>query len=430
MSTAAPTTAVSYVLSTQIGGSTTSMGSGQLPAAQIEHKKILVITGGSGRLGSTIARLAYDHWDDLQEIKLFDLYPPDTATVTGITGYTPPSIKPRVSYCPGNILNEDSVLGAFAKADIVIHCAAVVETGSILSRRNMKKVNVDGTHNVVQACLECGVRCLIFTGSLAQVLSENAQEQTSYDESYVCPAKSQLVFQQYGASKNEAENLVLLANGQEGKEGVTLKTCSLRFPVMYGEGDTTFVSECVINAKRCCGYMIPLGLTANCGVTMQAVYVGNAAWAHLIAAKRLLGCLDANGNEQASEKNKNCVVDVTATLESEDAGGKFYYVGDHTPITSFAKLLDQFLQPLGCRVLSFGMPFPLIRMVVFFLEFFFFFLSIFRVDYHSSLTRSTLQYMKLSHSFSWKKAKKELDYKPLFSYKVALARSMEFYRQI
>ena len=401
----------------------------------LKRKKTLVITGGSGRLGSTIARLAYDHWDDLQEIRIFDQSPPDKCTLTDITGFSPSSSKPRISYYSGNILDEESVLGAFAKADVVIHSAAIAETGSILSRRNMKKVNVDGTHNVVQACLECGVHVLVFTGSLAQVFAKKSRKPTRYDESYQLPVKSELAFPHYGGSKNEAENLVLLANGQEGKEGVILRTCSLRCPGMYGEGDTIFVSLNVAIARRCFGYLVPLGLFASNGVTMQSLYVGNGAWAHIVAARKLLEYGEEIDDDFRScrsdvSKNGDSVVDVTASSRDTDVGGKFYYIGDHTPITSLPKFYNQFLRPLGYRVLSFGVPYPLIVIIAFFLEFFLILLAVVRIDIHNPLTRSTLQVARLSHSYSWDKAKKELDYKPLYSHKVSLARSMEFYRQI
>lgn len=416
--------------------SSSSKGSGLCFRNVLKRETTLVITGGSGRLGSMIARLAYDYWDDLQEIKIFDQNPPDKLTVTEITGFSPPSSKPRVSYYPGNILDEDSVMGAFAKADVVIHSAAIVETGSMLSRKNMKKVNVDGTHNVVQACLECGVRALVFTGSMAQIYANNSRKPARYDESYQPSAESELIFPHYGGSKNEAENLVLVANGQEGKEGVTLRTCSLRCPGMYGEGDSFFVSLNVALARRCFGYLVPLGLFASNGITMQSLYVGNGAWAHIVAAKKLLnsgGDTDEYFGSCKSDifkENGDNVVDVTAASRDIDVGGKFYYIGDHTPITSLPKFYNQFLRPLGFRVLSYGVPYPLMGIITFFLEFFLILLAVLRIDIHSPLNRSSLQVAKLSHSFSWDKAKKELEYQPLYSHKVSLARSMEFYRQI
>ncbi len=395
-------------------------------------KATLVITGGSGWLGSTIAKVAYKHWEDLAEIRLFDCCPPDREVISSITGFSPPRGKPKVSYFHGNVLDEDALMACFAKADAVIHCAAVVESGSVLARRRMKQVNVNGTHRVVQACLECGVRALIFTGSLTQVMgSSNALNPVRFDESYQPSGRHQLAFPHYGGSKNAAENLVLLANEQEGKEGIALRTCSLRCPPMYGEGDTLFVPGVLAFARQCFGYFVPLGLWGNSGVTMQALYIGNGAWAHVLAAKKLLASSgDAVGGNDGS---RDSAVDLSSDHDASgdaDIGGNMYYVGDHTPICSFSNFYAQFLRPLGYRVLPIGIPFFLVRFLIFLLDFLLILLAIVRVDVAIPLNRGTLKCLRTSHSVSWEKARRELDYAPLYSHKTALAQSMEFYRKV
>lgn len=383
--------------------------------------KVLVITGGSGWLGSTIAKLAYRHWDeDLREVRLFDVTPPQRRIISNITGLSSPSGgKPKITYHPGSILKEEDLLACFAKADIVIHCAGLVENGSLLLRKRMKSVNVGGTQRVVQACLECGVRALVFTGSSAQILQTDTTKPVRYDESF--PPTKQLTYAHYGGSKNEAENLVLLADGKEGKEGIPLRTCSLRCPQMYGEGDRAFVPPVIQAARRCCGYLPPLGLTGNNGVTMSALYVGNGAWAHIVAARKLLDL------GKADELSVGSTVEITSDTGLE-VGGKFFYIGDHTPDCSLSNFFAQFLRPMGYRVLPLGVPLCLVKILVFFFEFFLIFLAFFRVDVTSNMNRATLDFFESSHSMSWDRARRELGYAPLFSHQNALAESMEYYR--
>lgn len=378
---------------------------------------VLVITGGSGWLGSTIAKLAYRHWDGgLREIRLFDVTPPQRRVISSITGLSSPSGgKPKITYHPGSILEEGDLLACFAKADVVIHCAALVEKGNLLQRKHMKRVNVDGTQRVVQACLDCGVHALVFTGSSTQILQTDTTKPVRYDES--CQPAKELIFAHYGGSKNEAENLVLLADGKEGREGIPLRTCSLRCPTMYGEGDRTLVPPAIHAARRCCGYLPPLGLTGNNGVTMSALYVGNGAWAHIVAARRLLDI------GEADELSVGSTEEITS-----EVGGKFFYIGDHTPDYSLSNFLAQFLRPMGYKILPLGIPFCLVKILVFFLEFFLILLAFFRVDVSSSVNRATLDFFKSSHSLSWDRAKRELGYVPLFSHQNALAQSMEYYR--
>lgn len=380
--------------------------------------KTLVITGGSGWLGSRIAKLAYDHWEDLKEIRLFSLDPPAPNVVSDITGFNTCTTKPKVSFHPGNILDEESLSTAFAKADVVIHCAAAVENGSFVLRRQMKRVNIDGTQRVVQACLDCGVRALVYTGSLAQVMTESSKLPVHYDETYQLPAKAKLLFPPYGGSKDKAENLVLLADGQEGRKGIKLRTCSLRCPVMYGEGDRSVLLT-LRAAQHCYGYHVPLGFLRDNGTTMQSLYVGNAAWAHVLAAKKLL-----NGIQDAAAEDSGLVLEPDV-----DVGGKFYYIGDYSPICSMLHFQAQFLRPLGYRVFPFGIPLFFLKIFVLFLEILLFSLALVGIDVCCPLNRNSLRYLQFSHSFSWEKARKELNYTPLYSHKTSLAQSMEFYRK-
>ena len=379
------------------------------PTTGQQRKTVVVITGGSGALGSQIARLVYSQWRDVQEIRLHDCIPPDASLITSITGYTTSKDKPRVTYFPGDVLDGDSLTTAFVKADVVIHCAAVVEPGSVTARHKMKKVNVDGTQKVIHACLECGVRALVFTGSLTQVLSlPKHRKVVRYEEDNDAPREmKELMFPYYGGSKNKAENLVLLANGQEGKDGNKLYTCSLRLPVMFGEKDSLFIATGLWAAKHCCGYLVPMGLMARSGTTMQSLYVGNGAWAHVVAAQKLLD------SERQTE-----------------IGGKYYYIGDHSPICSMANFQAQFLNPLGYRVSPVGVPLFLAMVIAYLIEFFLLLLSFLGVNARVPLTRSSVRFAKLSHSYSWERAKNELQYEPLYSHKTALAKSMEYYRRV
>lgn len=385
--------------------SSPSLGGG----AQCRSKTVVVITGGSGALGSHIARLIYSHWSEVHEIRLFDRRPPDASLITSITGYATSKDKPMVSYYPGDILDDDALTSALVKADVVIHCAAIVENGSVVARRKMKKVNVDGTQNVIQACLDCGVRALVFTGTLAQVQSLPKHHRVvRYDETSDPPIEMrELMFPYYGGSKIKAENLVLLANGQEGKNCIKLHTCSLRLPLMFGERDYQSILTGLRAAKHCCGYLVPIGLTATPGITMQSLYIGNGAWAHVLAAQKLLD------PEQQYE-----------------ISGKYYYIGDHSPVCSMANFYTQFLNPLGYKILPIGIPLFILLVLAYFLEFLQLLLSFLGFDVVVLLNRGTVKFAKLSHSFSWERARNELQYEPLYSHKTALAKSMEYYRRV
>lgn len=370
--------------------------------------RVVLITGASGSLGSHIARLVYERWPGVQEIRLFDLVPPPTSTITAITGYSGSRDGPRVSYYHGDLFQRESLLKACVRADVVFHCAAVVENGSAVSRRRMRRVNVEGTQCVVSACLECGVSALVFTGSLMQALAASCKKRrfVRLDESSPPPPDEELINPHYGGSKNAAERLVLAANGYAGKEGSKMYTCSLRCPVMFGENDALFVVAVLRSARQCCGYHLPAGCSST---TMQSLYMGNAAWAHIVAAQKLLD-KESRGH----------------------VGGKFYYIGDYSPISSFTDFMAQFLKPLGYRVAPWPLKLPLFLLLIFafLLEVVMVMLALVGVDFRSSLNRATVSYLQLSHSYTWERAREELGYEPIYQHNTALARSMEYYRRV
>jgi len=105
----------------------------------------------------------------------------------------------------------------------------------------MRAVNVHGTKNVIDGCIEQGVEKLIYT-STASVAFDGSdilyktEEQLGYAANPV---------DQYTGTKTEAEKMVLAANGRNG-----LATCALRPSAIFGEGDTLMVPTLVARAKQ------------------------------------------------------------------------------------------------------------------------------------------------------------------------------------
>ena len=365
---------------------------------------VVLITGGNGRLGREIARLVYERWSGVQEIRLLDLAPPQQTAITEITGYSDSGDKPRVSYCPYDITKVEDLRVCFAKVHVVIHCAALVDNGSLFVRRRMAAVNVEGTRNVIDVCLDCGVRALLFTGTMSQVYTTSIKGPVRFDEALEIPRNAELIFPHYGGSKAAAELLVLEANRRSGKDKVTLYTCSLRCPPLYGECDANLVLSGLKMAKYLCGFSIHIGSREN---TIQSLYSGNAAWAHVLAAQRLL---DQNTRESV--------------------GGNFYYIGDDSPAWSLGDYHRQFLKPFGYRRVPYlRVPIWVLLLLAYLVEFLAILLAVVKIEFASDLTRASVRWLDYSHSFSWERARRELQYEPLFDRSASLARSVEYYRR-
>jgi dihydroflavonol-4-reductase len=104
----------------------------------------------------------------------------------------------------GDICNLDSLLRAFQGADVVYHLAADV---TILPNHwlSIESVNVVGTRNVVEACLECGVRRLVHFSSVQAVTC--GSKDGIIDES--CPLVDSPNMPPYDRSKAAGEREVL-----------------------------------------------------------------------------------------------------------------------------------------------------------------------------------------------------------------------------
>ncbi|XP_070778608.1 3 beta-hydroxysteroid dehydrogenase type 7 isoform X2 [Enoplosus armatus] len=188
---------------------------------------VYLITGGCGFLGKHILTLLLEKEDKLVEVRVFDKRV-DSSLTELATGRT------KVVVIPGDITDYGSVLEASRGADVVIHTASLVDVWHKIPETLIYSVNVTGTENVINACVECGIQGLVYTSSM-EVIGPNingdpfirGNEDTPYHVRHTMA---------YPKSKSKAEKIVLEANGTKLKGGKCLYTCSLRPTGIYGEG--------------------------------------------------------------------------------------------------------------------------------------------------------------------------------------------------
>ncbi len=98
---------------------------------------------------------------------------------------------------------------ALAGQDLVVHTAAIVHAESQAERELQRRVNVEGTRSVVQACRLAGIPRLAHVSTVAAIgispaPRTPADEQHAYNLAHLDLA--------YSRTKHEAERLVLEAN--------------------------------------------------------------------------------------------------------------------------------------------------------------------------------------------------------------------------
>ncbi|MDR1093273.1 MAG: NAD-dependent epimerase/dehydratase family protein [Clostridiales bacterium] len=115
----------------------------------------------------------------------------------------------------GDLRVPKDVEAAFTGATYVYHLGGLISIGSKLTAE-LRTVNVEGTRNVVNACVKRQVKRLVHTGSVHALDFENKTDVLTEPDRYA-PSK---VKGPYAATKAEACNLVLDAVKQHGLNAV------------------------------------------------------------------------------------------------------------------------------------------------------------------------------------------------------------------
>jgi UDP-glucose 4-epimerase len=123
------------------------------PAGLRAHS--VLITGASGLVGSRVV-----------EILAGDRSGIDTVVAMDLREVPESQRRPGIEYCTGDI--RDPELAETLRrhgTDTVVHLAAIVTPPKQSSRELEYSIDVEGTRNVVEACLRAGVRRFIYTSS-------------------------------------------------------------------------------------------------------------------------------------------------------------------------------------------------------------------------------------------------------------------------
>ncbi len=153
----------------------------------------ILVTGADGLLGSNVIRYLLKH---RHEVVAFLLEGSTAETIKGLA----------VEFAFGNLLDKESLCRAIRGCDMVIHAAA---NTSIWPERSelVRRVNIEGTSNLVEAALEADVKRMVYIGT-ANSFGFGSKENPGDETRPYCSAKYGL---DYMDSKCEAQQLVLKA---------------------------------------------------------------------------------------------------------------------------------------------------------------------------------------------------------------------------
>ncbi|XP_064460844.1 3 beta-hydroxysteroid dehydrogenase type 7-like isoform X2 [Ornithodoros turicata] len=353
--------------------------------------EVVLVTGSSGFLGQHIVKLLQEEDQTVREIRLFDIVPYENKL-----GHKTDKPTKEIT---GDLCNARALQEAFAGVDCVIHAAARVDVGLFPDVEALEAVNVEGTRNVIDACIKQNVPYLVFTSTVDVVVSSNhiffGAENTTFTPKH-------FLMGPYAETKHRAEQLVLQANHRVLADGATkFRTLVLRPTAMFGEQDTHFVVEFLRHAKASNNC---LSKVRSVDERFQVTYVGNAAQAHLQAKNRL------------------------ATDDS--VAGEVFFVTDDTPLEDIYEFLRPFVECQGCRLSDYTIPYLL---AVLLLWLWALALRMLRPVWHSSCApppASSVTYICTSLFFNRTKATLRLGYYPSISPDDAVSRSLDYYKSL
>ncbi len=216
-------------------------------------KKVL-LTGGGGFLGSSIAKLLLN-----KDVSICSLQRSDCLYLK----------KLGIETIRGDLSDETTVINAAKDCDTIFHVAA--KTGVWGNYKDYYQCNVTGTKNIIAACRMHNIQKLIYTSSPSIVFTGDDEE--NINESVPYPDYFPTAYQE---TKALAEQMVLKANDK------SLATVALRPHLIWGPGDPHLVPRIITRAKA--GHLCLIGKQNN---LVDSTYIDNAALAHILAAEAL-----------------------------------------------------------------------------------------------------------------------------------------------
>lgn len=231
------------------------------------EKPLIVVTGGAGMLGFTVARQLVE--TNAYDVEVVDIAPPSPARrLSAVRTYHVIDIAHA----------GDSRLDIiFAGAAAVVHTAGIVDLTADSGRTF--NAHVVGSWNVLEAAERCGLCAAVVTSSIGAVTSPYvAYSQADLPADYLPPGFADGTFpyhSSYGATKLEAERSAL-ARDRPG-----FRVCALRMPMIFGLEDPMVV------APLLSGLLDRVPDVAGAPL-VEFCYVENAAAAHVRALQALM----------------------------------------------------------------------------------------------------------------------------------------------
>ena len=356
----------------------------------------VLVIGGCGFLGRHIVS---------------QLLEPSTCKVSVLDLRTTHNRVPGASYHDADITSPEAVRSVLeqVKPQIIIHTASPTATqddASPAQKRGAKalyyKVNVEGTRTLIEEAGTIGcVKAFVYTSS-ASTVHDGHSDLINADERWpILRAPRQK--DAYSESKGIAEELVLNANRKHGD----MFTVALRPAGIFGEGDMQLIPN-MLKAYEKGQTRFQLGGNEN---LFDFTYVGNVAYAHILAAVALM---DTHAL-------------TIQPLDFERVDGEAFFITNAQPVYfwDFARMVwkaaGDKTTPEQIWTIEKGVGLQLATII----EWLFWFAG----GRTPNLTRKKVQFSCMTRFYSVDKARKLFGYGPKWGMEEAIVRTVKWFQE-
>jgi len=320
------------------------------------EQQVAFVTGGSGFVGGRLIQaLVAQGW----QVRALVRGQKATAKVAGL-GAVP---------VLGELTDQAALSKAMAGSTVVFHVAALFKMWG--TQKEFNAVNVDGTRALVEAAVDTPSVQKVIMVSAGAVVQGDPEPLVNIDERIPVQQRS---FAPYSASKAQAEQILLAANGR--RDG--FQTVAIRPPMIWGKG-------------------MPM-----LDQMVDVVKAGNWQWPD-------------GGTQAFSTCHVNNLID--ALLLAVDRGSGVYFVADAeegTLKSVFSDLLATRGVKAGDKSVSFGMAWMIAGVMGFFW-------NLFNLKGEPPITRQMLGLIGKPFTVNISKARRELGYVPRVTWKQGIA---------
>ncbi len=314
------------------------------------NNTLYLLTGAAGFLGSSVCRQLLDRGD---KVRAFILTGDKSAKY----------IPKEVELCEGDLCDPDAVERFFTlpagMESIAIHCASMVTVNPDFNQK-LIDVNVGGTKNIIEACLnhpEC--KKLVYVGSTGAI-PEAPKGQKIKEVNQFNPDK---VVGWYSRTKAMASQAVLDAVRHRGLNACIVHPSGILGPDDYAEGETTKTVIQIVNGE------MPIGMQGS----FNLADVRDLAY----------GCI------MAADKGRK---------------GESYILGNEE--VTLKELCQMLHNDLGCKPIRFYLPLGIASSIAKRME-----KKAKKTGKQPVMTSFSVYNLARNNSFDYSKAKKELGYK-------------------